>query len=151
MKIYSSYRYKNSGKEPLVRKVKVITAIAGFILLISFAIVLFASINKNETPQIDVSPVIGILDAIAAFAIIGLSIYIYILVDKVAKQKTFVISYRLIRMLFQVTGVFIGLVFFILWIERSKIDFNILLPGLAWRFFILISSLPLLFFNKTIE
>ena len=120
MKIYSSYRYKNSGKEPLVRKVKSYNVIAGFILLISFAIVLFASIDKNGTPQIDVSPVIGILDAIAAFAIIGLSIYIYILVDKVAKQKTFVISYRLIRMLFQVTGVFIGLHLFIYGLKGAR-------------------------------
>jgi len=93
----------------------------------STAIVLIASTAKSPLPAwggyLDVA--IVVLIVINGFAIHGLN----------KSRPDYYISHQAALYLFPI--ILIGM-----WIYRDTLDFNILLPGLAWRTFFFLSILP---------
>ena len=103
--------------------------IVSFIILfaISTAIVLIASTAKSPLPAWG-----GYLDVgiVVLIAITGITIH-----RRNNSTSRYDISHRVAVYLFPV--VLVGM-----WLYRDSIDFNILLPGLAWRTYFFLSILP---------
>jgi hypothetical protein len=103
--------------------------IAAFILLfaISTAILLIASTARTSVPAWA-----GYLDVslVALIAFTGLMIH-----QRNKNAPPYAISYQIAVYLFPL--MILGM-----WLARNSLDFNILLPGVAWRTYLFLSILP---------
>ena len=103
--------------------------IASFLILfgISTALLLIASTAKTPLPAWG-----GYLDVaiVVLIAFIGITIH-----QRNKSAPRYDISYQVAIYLFPL--ILVGM-----WLYRNSIDFNILLPGLAWRTYFFLSILP---------
>jgi len=110
-----------------MRREKILFISFLLLYMASIAIVLIASTAKSPLPAwggyLDVGIVVLIF--INGFAIHGMN----------KSRSDYYISYQTALYLFPI--ILIGL-----WIYRDTLDFNILLPGLAWRTFFFLRILP---------
>jgi hypothetical protein len=110
-----------------MRREKILFISFLLLYMASIAIVLIASTAKSPLPAwggyLDVGIVVLIF--INGFAIHGMN----------KSRSDYYISYQTALYLFPI--ILIGL-----WIYRDTLDFNILLPGLAWRTFFFFGILP---------
>lgn len=107
------------------------------LIIISSTILVLASLNK-----LPFASVLGPVDAIIAFAIIGITIYLHYLSAKVRELGLWNIPYKKFTRSFQLSGVIAGIIILLIWNFRNQIDLNILLPGVAWRIFIILNAIP---------
>ena len=107
------------------------------LFLFSSALLALASIHK-----LPFTSVLGPVDAIIAFVIIGLTIYLHYLNAKVRELGLWNIPYQLFMRSLQMAGILLGSIIILMWNFRQEIDMNILLPGLAWRIFIVLNTIP---------
>ena len=101
---------------------------AFFILFgVSTAILLIASTAKSPVPAWG-----GYLDVgiVILIAIIGFTLH-----QRTKGMPSYDISYQVVIYLFP-------LILVSIWLYRNSLDFNILLPGLAWRTYFFLSILP---------
>jgi hypothetical protein len=113
----------------MMRRFSSLFLILSFVILfsISTALVLMASTAKTPLPAWG-----GYLDVgiVVLIAFTGIMIH-----QRNKSAPRYDISHQIAVYLFPV--VFVGM-----WVFRNSIDFNILLPGLAWRTYFFLSILP---------
>ena len=112
---------------PRLERPLLLSAAALFIL--STSLVWIASISARSLPAWG-----GILDVIVAFAIAVLLFYVYSLRILPSSEH-----YRLSLM---AAAYLVPLALIVMWLLRDMLDFNILLPGLAWRTYVFFMILP---------
>jgi hypothetical protein len=137
---------RNSEKPELSllrKKIKSLNLVYGGLFLISFFLLVYASASQKPAPLW-----MGVIDGVIAFLVVGLSLYLYVAVTRFSKQSAFALSYKRFIKYFEVAATFTGILFFVLWLKRESLDFNILLPGLAWRMFILLYTIPFFAFVR---
>jgi len=81
---------------------------------------------------------VGILDVVLAFAAVGLAIRVVTLAEKQIGDRAIRGSYRVYRGLASVPLALLVLFF----VVGDHIKWNVLLPGLAWRAWLLMYTLP---------
>ncbi len=81
---------------------------------------------------------VGILDVVLAFAAVGLAIRVVTLAEKQVDDRAIRLSYRIYRGLASVP---LGLLV-LFFVVGDRINWNVLLPGLAWRSWLLMYTLP---------
>ena len=77
----------------------------------------------------------GIVDVGTAFAVVILAMILYTRARPLANEPAVSLSYAI------ATGVVVTALV-LMWLFRERLDFNVLLPGLAWRMFVLMQTLP---------
>jgi amino acid transporter len=104
-------------------------AVAIVQLVVSLGLLLIASTRA------DLPPWGGPLDGIIAFTLVGTGLLIWRRAGDRAGLREFRIGHG-------VAAVLPALVLAAIWWYRDSLDFNILLPGLAWRTWLVLYSLP---------
>ena len=113
----------------MMRRFSNLFLIVSFVILFSISTVLVLIASTGKTPL----PVWGgYLDVGIAVLIAFTGIMIH---QRNKRAPRYDISHQIAIYLFPV--VLVGM-----WVFRNSIDFNILLPGLAWRTYIFLSILP---------
>jgi hypothetical protein len=77
----------------------------------------------------------GLVDVGAAFAVVVLALVLYTRARPLVNETSMRLSYGMATMV-----VVAALV--LMWLFHERLDFNVLLPGLAWRMFVLFQTLP---------
>jgi hypothetical protein len=112
----------NSGNSSLL-------LLAILLYAISFSLLLFAS-THHEIPGWG-----GPVDVGAAFALVIVSAWIYSRISGRVDAKSVEISYQIATVLPAAT-------FLMMWWFAERLIWNILLPGLAWRTWLFLYTLP---------
>ena len=102
--------------------------------IVSFALLLWASTSARVIAPWELTCQ-GVVDVLAALAVCVLSIVIYVraqaLVDEPARRLSYTIATAVPT-----------LVLVALWVYADRLRFDVLLPGLAWRLYMLLMTLP---------
>jgi hypothetical protein len=98
-------------------------------LIVSLALLLIAS-TRADLPSWG-----GLLDAFIALALVGTSFLIW----RAAGDRA---GLRELRLGHTVAATVPALVLVAIWWYRESLDFNVLLPGLAWRTWLVLYTLP---------
>jgi hypothetical protein len=107
----------------------------GIVFVVSLAFPVVAGLSQNT----EVFPRFwGILDVVIAFILTALAIAVSALFDRAVTEEIRQATYRIYRVLMNV--ILILLVVFLL--GGDHIKWNIFLPGLAWRAWLLFYALP---------
>jgi hypothetical protein len=77
----------------------------------------------------------GLVDVGTAFLVVLLAMVLYTRARPLVSERAVRLSYGL------VTGVVVAALVS-MWLFAGRLDFNVLLPGLAWRMFVLMQTLP---------
>lgn len=112
-----------------VRGRRVLVGVFVVELIASFALLLTAS-TRSELPAWG-----GAVDVVIAFAVVATAAAIWILAPKVRDASSLAVGHAAAATLpaLEIAAV---------WWFRDALDLNILLPGLAWRTFIALYTLP---------
>jgi len=108
-----------------------------FLFFISSAILVLASLHK--LPFLSVT---GPIDFIIAFLIFAISIRMHMKFASLIKTGEIIMPYKVFMKCFQSLSIAAGVIIALIWLLRNQLDMNIFLPGLAWRTFILIYTIP---------
>ena len=98
-------------------------------LVISFTLLLIAS-TRSELPAWG-----GPVDVVVAFAVVATAAWIWMLAPKIRSSWSLTIGHA-------AAATIPALEIAAVWWFRDQLDLNILLPGLAWRTFIVLYTLP---------
>jgi hypothetical protein len=99
-------------------------------LLVSTSLLLYASVHPGALPRWG-----GVVDVAVAFLLVGWLAALHVKYGHAISRTGLVQSSQVIAFLFPL--VFVGL-----WLAADRLTWNILLPGLAWRSFVVVQSLP---------
>jgi hypothetical protein len=100
-------------------------------LIVSFALLLWASTTPAPLPRWG-----GPIDGVIAFTLVGTLALLY---QTAAKR----VGLAELRASHRVATTLPAVIFILLWLSQHRLIWNVLLPGLAWRSFVLLSAIPL--------
>ena len=98
--------------------------------IVSVALLLIASTSRSNLPDWG-----GPVDVAIAFALVGTAAWIWMIAQKVRDTRSLSIGHTAAA---TVPALEIAAV----WFFRDAVDLNVLLPGLAWRTFIVLYTVP---------
>jgi hypothetical protein len=108
--------------------------VSSLLWIISFTLLILASTSPERFAEGKLTWE-GAVDVGAALALVILSFLIYRDGAKRIDLKTLTVSYAIASLL-------PALIFLLMWMFRVKLVWNTLLPGLAWRSWLLLYTLP---------
>jgi hypothetical protein len=116
------------------RQLRPLLALTSALYLLSLGLLLWASTLPVPIRAGQVTWQ-GLVDVATAFAVVLLALVVYVRARPLVDERDIRLGYAL------VTGVVVaGLI--LMWLFAARLDFNVLLPGLAWRMYVLLQTLP---------
>ena len=99
-------------------------------LLVSTGQLMYASMHPGALPRWG-----GVVDVAVAFLLVGWLAALHLKHGRAVGRTELLQSNQVLAFLFPL--VFVGL-----WLAADRLTWNILLPGLAWRSFVVVQALP---------
>jgi hypothetical protein len=109
---------------------RLLVAGAAFEVVVSVMLLLIASTTRSNLPDWG-----GPVDVALAFALVGTAAWIWMLAPKTRDAWALSVGHA-------AAATIPALVIAAVWFFRKELDLNVLLPGLAWRTFIVLYSVP---------